>query len=85
MTEVPFGIITNKPFILQGNDQWYDEERDEWRRVELHLVGKWSDDFFDDDVKMRGYLYRLSDAVHPCRFQAVYGRPKPTCDNDKES
>ena len=75
MTEVPFGIITNRPFILQGNDQWYDEERDAWRRVELHLVGKWSDDFFDADVTMRGYLYRSSDAVPPFRLQPIIGTP----------
>jgi len=78
MTDIPFGLIENRPFILQGNDQYYDTDCESWISIGKHFVGKWSDDCFEDDVKIRGYLFRLSDAVHPCRFQAVYGRPKPS-------
>jgi hypothetical protein len=51
--------------ILQGKDQWRDDLRGEWRSVPPSLFGK------------LGYDARLSNAVHPCRWESVYGMTKP--------
>lgn len=77
MQNIPFGILGPDPFILQGTDEWYDDHKGKWVQVAKNEVGKWSDTCFAEHVSLRGYLWRLSDAVHACRFEAKYGRPKP--------
>ncbi len=77
MTEPPFGTLGPEPFILQGTDEWFDEKKGKWLQIDFEHIGKWSDDSYPSHVTLRGYLWRLSDAVHADRFLARYGRPKP--------
>ena len=63
--------------ILQGKDQWRDDLRGEWRSVPPSLFGKLAKDVLPRCAEIRGYDARLSNAVHPCRWESVYGMTKP--------
>lgn len=74
---MPFGVLGPQAFVLQGTDEYYDEKLGRWLAVPAASIGKWSDECFPTGVSFRGYLIRLSGAVHHSRFVATYGRPKP--------
>ncbi len=75
---IPYGYLPKALVVLQGNDWWFDEVNNCWKRVNPKLAGKWGDECFGPAVVLYGYLPRLSDGCHEERFKAVYGREKPT-------
>lgn len=63
--------------VLQGADEYFSEMDDEWHQIPAHAIGKWADEWCGPHVHLRGYAGRISDATHPSRFRAKYGREKP--------
>lgn len=70
--------------VLQWTDEWFDEIQDRWRRIPPDACGKWDDNCLPAHVYIRGSETRFSEAVHPSRFMAKYGRPKPPPVSDRE-
>ena len=72
-------VIELDPFktILQGKDQWCDDLTGKWRPVPNTLFGKLAVKVLPRNASIKGYELRLSNAVHPCRWNEVYGMEKP--------
>jgi hypothetical protein len=75
--DTPHGYLPKALVVVQWSDHWFNEIEDRWEACDKDAVGKWGDEVFGDHVVLYGFLPRFSDAVHPERFSAKYGRNKP--------
>jgi hypothetical protein len=75
--DTPHGYLPKSLVVLQWSDWYFSEIDDCWKSCGKDEVGKWGDEAFGDHVVLYGFLPRFSDAVHPERFSAKFGRNKP--------
>ena len=75
--DIPHGILPKDKVVLQHTDHWYNVERDRWEPIGNARCSLWGDDAFGPEIVVYGNLPRFSDAIHPERFPAKYGRSKP--------